>query len=790
MRMFLLMVMLLLATMAFSQTKTNGSVTGNLLDEKSKALAGATAQFVLMSDTSQTIFDVTDNNGAFSFSNLAFGFYKLRISFVGFTTVSIDSIHLRTERSDFNLNDIVLKPAAGNAMDEVIIYLEKPLIQSKDGNITFNAGESALSAGSNAGDLLNNVPLITKDPTGKILVRGKEPKILIDDKPVELNQQQLQDLLESMSGSTIEKIEVMTNPPAQYAGEQGGVINIVTKKGTVGKTGRLTISGGTRGELSANGSFNYRRQGLTISANAGLGYNNFDGAGYSKRTNADSMRYNNNNRYQNENLRPNFRTDINYDINKHHALNLLLQYNSNNFENHSITEYQNRNKLDSITYYSERSIKSTGSGYNPNATVTYTLRTKKAGEVFRLIANANNSSNSNQRNFYELYFDDERKPTGEDTTQQQLTKTKNEGYNFRMSYDVPLANKKTFLSAGGFYNLSRSEIDAAASYVRRADKVWVPLDALTNHFIFRQQIANMRASVKQILSEGFSFTGGAAAEATNIAFDLFQNQPDTTNSYWRFLPFANVNRNWKDKLNLTFSYRRTIRRPGIGELNPTVDFSDRYTNRFGNPGLKPSLAHNLDLVLGKTKKAAYFNLGFGYNIVEDIFNQVRTLVPGGKTEITWQNISGRKECEVSTWNGYTFSRQFKLSLSASYTHNVYGEFEKVVRKFRDGGTLTSNLNLNYSIKDLYNATGSFTFNRFANPQGTVRSSLSMNIALQARMMKKKIIATLNLIDPFLQQQNRTLTYGVNFVQENFNQTQTRNFRLSVAYVFSGSGGRK
>jgi outer membrane receptor for ferrienterochelin and colicin len=47
---------------------------------------------------------------------------------------------------------------------------------------------------------------------------------------VELNLQQLQDLLESMPGSSIEKIEVMTNPPPQYANEQGGVINIVTKK--------------------------------------------------------------------------------------------------------------------------------------------------------------------------------------------------------------------------------------------------------------------------------------------------------------------------------------------------------------------------------------------------------------------------------------------------------------------------------------------------------------------------------------------------------------------------------
>src|SRR4030095_7807176 len=145
-------------------------------------------------------------------------------------------------------------------MEEVVVYAEKPLIQSKDGNITFNASESPLSAGSNASELLKNVPLVTTDPDEKVLLKGKEPKILIDDKPVELNQQQLQDMLESMSGSMVERIEVMTNPPPQYANEQGGVINIVTRKGKVGMNGRVSVSGGTRGEGNLNGNFSYRKQ--------------------------------------------------------------------------------------------------------------------------------------------------------------------------------------------------------------------------------------------------------------------------------------------------------------------------------------------------------------------------------------------------------------------------------------------------------------------------------------------------------------------------------------------------
>src|SRR5690606_14166746 len=128
-----------------------------------------------------------------------------------------------------------------------------------------------------ADELLTSVPLVAKDPDGKITVRGKEPRILIDDKPVELNLQQLQELLESMPGSSIEKIEVMTNPPPQYANEQGGVINIVTKKGRVGRTGRLSGTGGTRGEIHGGGNFTYQTQGIIMSTSAGLSSNSYVG---------------------------------------------------------------------------------------------------------------------------------------------------------------------------------------------------------------------------------------------------------------------------------------------------------------------------------------------------------------------------------------------------------------------------------------------------------------------------------------------------------------------------------
>lgn len=784
---------MLLILLTVSATAQQGTLSGSVLDEKGKALEGATVQLSSF-DSTATLSAASDKSGAFAFAAIRFGYYRLRLSYSGLQPVLIDSLYFRSDRYDFNLTDLVLKPNVSSSLDAIIVYAEKPLIQSRDGNITFNAGESALSQGSNASDLLTQVPLVTKDPNGKVLVRGKEPRILIDDKPVELNLQQLQDLLESLPGSSIEKIEVMTNPPPQYANEQGGVINIVTRKGSVGISGRLSVFAGSRGEYGSNGGFWYRKSGLTLNVNAGFSGNQFDGNGYSIRQNIykDSANYfNTENNYSNRSLRPNVRANLDYEINKRHLLNAVLMYNGNGFDNNNLTWYKNINRFDQLHRLSNRNIGSSGESRNPSLSLNYTYRTNVPGEVLRLFTAFNSSVNENERLFYQRYFHPDYNFNGNDSTQLQQTNNLSSGYNLRFSYDRPLANKKTSLSLGAYYNRAASDVNVDAQYKRKGDGALLNLDLLSNYFLFHQDVLNFRGSVRQLLATNFSATAGLAAERTEIFFDLKKAGTDTGNAYWTLLPFANLNKTWTNNLNLTVAYRRTLRRPGINELNPTRDFSDPYNIRAGNPDLLPSPAHNFDLVLGKSKGLFYANVGLGYNVVEDIFNPIRNLLPNGTTETIWQNISGRKEYEMSTWGGYTFTRKLRLNLSASYTHNVYGEYDKTVRKYRDGGSLTSNLNTVYTPKDLYNATASLTFNRFANPQGTVRNSVSMNLAAQAKFLRKKLIVTVNAIDPFFQQQNHTFTYGTNgsgtdFVIENFNSTQTRNFRLTLGYSISKS----
>src|SRR5204862_395741 len=176
-----------------------------------------------------------------------------------------------------------------------------------------------LSSGATTTELLKQTPLVNVDNDGKILLRGKEVKVLIDDKPVELDAKQLQDLLESMPGSMIDKIEVMTTPPPQYANERGGVINIVTKKGRVGMNARIGVSYGTRGEAGMTGNFSYRKNKFALNFNAGFGYNEYEGSSNSARQNlyTDSINFFNTNAANNSNTRrPNVRLSVDYDLNK------------------------------------------------------------------------------------------------------------------------------------------------------------------------------------------------------------------------------------------------------------------------------------------------------------------------------------------------------------------------------------------------------------------------------------------------------------------------------------------
>ena len=85
----------------------------------------------------------------------------------------------------------------------------------------------------NIGDALRNIPSVQVDVQGNLSLRG-DPSvtILVDGKPSSqfsaANQAQA---LQSLPANQIDRIEVITNPSAEFRADgSGGIINLITKK--------------------------------------------------------------------------------------------------------------------------------------------------------------------------------------------------------------------------------------------------------------------------------------------------------------------------------------------------------------------------------------------------------------------------------------------------------------------------------------------------------------------------------------------------------------------------------
>ncbi len=770
------------------QTNTDkqdvGIIIGNVIDSSGKAAAYANLTLYLLNDSIYRKTTIADKTGAFEFNNLRFGYYRLSVNSVGFAPLHIDSIYIRAERFDFNLGDLKLLQSSSQLAD-VIVYAEKPLIENRDGKLTYNVGESALSSGSTTSEILKTLPLINNDPNGKILLKGKEPKILIDDKPTDLNAQQLQDLLESLPGSSIDKIELMLNPPPQYANESGGVINIVTKKGKIGWVGKMNLSGGTRGEGNFGVNLSYREKKTSVNLHLGVGANQTRGNNYSRRENlyADSSNYfHTDGNYHNKNYRPNLRAQWDYEKDKKKSFSIVYQGNLNFFDNNSRTQYTNLNKSKDIYRLSTRENSAQGTGYNHGLTLSYTLKGKTAGEVLRLHANGNFGKNDNDRDFFQQFLNPNYLPTGVDSTQEQLTDNYSNAYSLRINYDRPFKTKGSSFSAGAFYQRNNNHNVLNTQFLRKSDSIYVINDLLSNDFRFHQDILNFRSALTWTFPREWRITAGVIAELTQMNFNFLKgNATNVSNDYWNVMPHVNIRKEFSKELNTSLVYRRSIRRPGIGELNPSVDYGDPYNIRFGNPYLLPQLADNFDWNVSWIMGKYYINTSVGYNRVRNIFNTIRTLIEAGKTQVTWQNIASRNEYEASIWGGYTFSKKLRMNASAGFTYNEYSEVEKQAFKFRNGGTFYTSLNYNFLVNSLLTFEGNTRYSSFADPQGRSRSNLTMNLGVQRKFFNRRLTVSFNAIDPFRQQRFNTFTYGKNFVLESFNATQTRNFRLAVSY---------
>lgn len=144
----------------------------------------------------------------------------------------------------------IAAPSDENPLDVIEVVATRPGQAQKIDRRTYRVRQNPQSAQSNGLQLLRGLPAVVITPDDRILLLGATGvTILVDEREVHGDPIQY---LRTLHGSDIERIEVMTNPSAQYAAGTGGVINIVLrKKQEDGVSGSANAEASSRGRIES-----------------------------------------------------------------------------------------------------------------------------------------------------------------------------------------------------------------------------------------------------------------------------------------------------------------------------------------------------------------------------------------------------------------------------------------------------------------------------------------------------------------------------------------------------------
>ena len=256
--------LLSLATGLFP-TAGSAQVSGQLTTTTGNPIPLANVLLLEGKDSALVKAALTDEKGSYRIGNIRPGKYVLRYSSMGYQTQLSDTFTLTATRMGIDFGVLVMQEHP-KELNEVVVRAEKPLIRQQPGGIVVNVESSVLTKGSSALEILERSPGVVLDAySNDILLNGKGGvSIMLNGRLMHMTLRQMMALLNGISADDIEKIELLTTPPAGYDAEgSGGIINIVLKKNK---------RQGTNGTFSLSGGYGWREKGtasLNLSHNTG-----------------------------------------------------------------------------------------------------------------------------------------------------------------------------------------------------------------------------------------------------------------------------------------------------------------------------------------------------------------------------------------------------------------------------------------------------------------------------------------------------------------------------------------
>lgn len=558
----------------------------------------------------------TEKNGLFNFEELESGDYLITASFLGYKTEYIKLKLLKNETIK-----IILKEDT-QALEEVSLISNRPTLKKEVDRLVFNVANTSLSEGSIL-DVLRSTPgvLILENT---ITVKNGSPTVYINDRKVNLTATEITQLLENSPANTIQKIEVITNPPAKYDAGSGAVLNIVMSKNLITGYRGNVFSNFTQGVFSRyNTGINqfYKTKKINLNLNYSFTKNKInrvndntinylDNSGnldqkwqtnYNRnsRTNAHNINLNFDYLIDDSNtlslssnalLTPYYRYRIHGQTDVTNSLNeSLYSFNANNYsqdEKHNlgfdldfIHRFENKSKLLFNTHFTDYNYYR---HQDVNSTYFFTNNTNNFSTAFL-------TDNNQNTNILAL----------------------------KMDYEQPVDDSSE-LAFGTKWSTINTNSDIAQFDINQ-NTGSVDFNAQnSNAFDYKESVFAAYMSYKKAWKK-WSFSGGLRLEQTRVEGLSVSDNVKSNQEYLEFFPTLNLSHQVSEKTSVYTNYKRSLSRPSYQLLNPFNFFLNDNTIATGNPNLLPSFTNHF--VVGTEINKRYTVEAY----YKDISNQINEL---------------------------------------------------------------------------------------------------------------------------------------------------------------------
>lgn len=773
-----------------------GKISGTLVDSVTKQPVGYASVTIFHSVGTAVINGMlTDEKGKFAIYNIKPGNYRISITYVGgYKAKTINPVVTTPSKPDNNVGTILLVPD-NKQLAEVNVTGAKALIENHIDKIVYNAEKDLTSAGGNASDVLQKVPLVSMDINGNVAIRGDQNvKVLINGRPSGITSTSLSDALKSMPADQIKSIEVITSPSAKYDAEgSAGIINIITKSSKIsGFSG--AVSGGF-GTKQNNGnillSYNKNRFSFTANLSGNLTWPQTTPTDfYQALSTGDTTKYHATSKVKRHAVMGTM--NANYQFNEYNTLSSDLRLNGGGFHikgQQSDTTTDNKIASANAIYSGTTMSDNTLSGFDWD--IDYDHKFKKADEDLDFSAQWSHSIiNTNYLYNY----------TAVNPNQRGFNNGANNEYTVQGDYVLPV-NKVVKIEAGGKSIFRRLSSDYQNYNDPTADRSLQPADYVydgvnSNYYTYNQDVYSGYTVFTFTLPKSFAILAGARFEDTEI--DGTPNNPLQTeitpfhSSYQVFIPSLTLQKALSTSSTLKLSYSKRITRPSLQFLNPFLNTSNIQSETQGNPTLAPEISQTIELNLNSFIKSSLINVSVYYKHTSDHIEGIangflyQDSIPATLT--TYQNIG-----HLNSWGTSFFgSIQPVKMLTIRASINAYTFHPNASLGYLDQGS-TNSTYIQYNAfasaqltfkHDIIAEAFGVTNSAQHTIQGTNPGFYYYAFGLRKQFDNKKASLGLNVVNPFSYYEdfNQNIK-SPTLVQTRITQFPFQSFGITFSYKF-------